>query len=475
MISSEQKEISLQQVKNFKDQVGNAYKISQTKVYLRDLVKKCNIVQYITIKSDQIEKQFFRNLGIDFYYLGNCMQCNKTDCYIQKITEEKILDLGIVPWKNLHENEITIFPREKKSRPPVNQGDDDVVVLDTPPIEKRQKVPIRSKEDKIIIDYFHPGYLESEDLIRISILYPKVEDTMISDSTQMKDYQWWNENLVCFIWLWMTFDKKKEDIISAIPNPLSLQCKFQIDQEGYELNDNDKILLFHLLHEPVAEKKKYILFPFNHKKHWFLIVIVNFHSVFGKNNHRNCAMLVIDSLIDSPDFQNTDEVVYKYRDFLCNHLKISSDRIRRIHLPVKYKQTDGYSCGVFVAYMMALFENKYGDFEYNLGDGSKKYIDAIIRQFTDHPSWDYEVHDLALNIRLELYVLITRIIYIHNKSEHHVKVRESLGKYLNFCTNLLEVEKHRWSERNGVVYKYNQVLKTFNVPKYKNCHLRKKK
>ena len=47
MISSQQKEISLQQVKNFKDQVGNAYKISQTKVYLRDLVTKFNIVWYI--------------------------------------------------------------------------------------------------------------------------------------------------------------------------------------------------------------------------------------------------------------------------------------------------------------------------------------------------------------------------------------------------------------------------------------------
>ena len=50
-----------------------------------------------------------------------------------------------------------------------------------------------------------------------------------------------------------------------------------------------------------------------------------------------------------------------------------------ILLPVKYKQTDAYSCGVFVAYMMAFFENKYGDFEYDLGDGSKKYSDTIIR------------------------------------------------------------------------------------------------
>ena len=76
MISSEQKEISLQQVKNFKDQVGNAYEISQTKVYLRHLETKCDIVQYITIKSDLIEKQFFRKLGIDYIILG--IVCNVT-------------------------------------------------------------------------------------------------------------------------------------------------------------------------------------------------------------------------------------------------------------------------------------------------------------------------------------------------------------------------------------------------------------
>ena len=135
----------------------------------------------------------------------------------------------------------------------------------------------------------------------------------------------------------MTFDKKCEDTICAIPNPLFFMCKFRLVQEGQDLNPNEMSWLSKKLLDHLQEKtaKKYVLFPFNENNHWFLMVLVNPALLLKKSdNHQNCAMLVMDSQNKSK--QNI--VVYKYRDFLCNLLQISNEWVIPIHIPVKYKQ-----------------------------------------------------------------------------------------------------------------------------------------